>query len=708
MRKESIRFPRFEIKTILLFGILAAIAGNFYFRIPGMPGASSDPREIVALTSIFFLKDWRSVLGVALLATLGGPYDNSLPITLVMHVVTLPLGWFIYQTILLYTVNEYTLALVWAAEVILLYVTSFIPLYIIMAVLMDKVHLSEVFRQYIIFFEGVRIEIISTTVITTLILLLKLSREEMIRDTQLLSLLVKNNNLGIWEWNVGDGRFLLNKEWLDLLPYTVEQDVNNISVFKTIVHPDDLESVESILNELSTGSVPMLKSEFRLKDKNNQWKWVLISGKVLEEDKAKQVTRVIGTFQDITSIKEAEKENQKLQNQLRQAQKMESIGTLAGGIAHDFNNLLTVINGHAEMGALKAGEFPGADKHFLAIQSAGRRAANLTNQLLAFSRKQIYKPRVVNINTVISNFDQMLGRLIGEDINIETYLKEELPNILADPGQLEQILFNLIINARDAINEKTDDAEEKKITIETDFVNFTDTYLSDHSYARAGRYIVLSISDTGQGMDEATRQKIFEPFFTTKSEGKGTGLGLSTVYGIIKQNNGYISVYSEPGSGSTFKIYWPATDRKRSSGAKPAVDIRKFFGSEEILLVEDDPAVRDFAASALNDFGYRVHIAENGQNALDLLQRENLNPSLVITDLIMPKMNGKDLADRLKLIKPKCRVLFASGYTDNHVVHNGSLQAGVNFLHKPYSVSDLLRKVRTLLDQPEDDLSARE
>ena len=298
----------------------------------------------------------------------------------------------------------------------------------------------------------------------------------------------------------------------------------------------------------------------------------------------------------------------------------------------------------------------------------------------------------------MTDLDKIHRRLIGEDIHVEIFLGEHLPKIRGDRGQIEQVLLNLLVNGRDAINEKTDRAAEKKLTIETTSIRLDDTYVSEHSYVIPGNYILISVSDNGIGMDSMARQKIFEPFYTTKDLGKGTGLGLSTVYGIVKQNMGYILVYSEPGKGTTFKVYWPVSEDQTSKGQDQSIELKSISGTENILLVEDDKAVREFAESALSVNGYQVQSARDGQHAIELLSNEAISPKLLITDLIMPRMNGRELAEKVLKKFPNCRILYASGYTDNHIVHEGSLEQGINFIQKPYSIAQLTQKVRQVLD----------
>jgi len=406
---------------------------------------------------------------------------------------------------------------------------------------------------------------------------------------------------------------------------------------------------------------------------------------------------VVVYVRDVTVQKEAEKEKIRLQEQLRQAQKMEAIGTLAGGIAHDFNNLLTVINGHSDIALMKSVENPVVRDDIKMIKKAGEKATRLISQILAFSRKQIYEPKIIDINEVIINLDKMLRRLISEDIYLEKILAKDLPPIMADPTQLEQILINLVVNARDAIHEHSEKEIEKKITIETSYVVLDEGYVKTHLGSRVGPHVLICVSDTGVGMDEETQKRIFEPFFSTKEMGRGTGLGLATVYGIVKQNNASIYVYSEVGKGSAFKIYWPVcksrvlVEDKDSGNEVPG-------GEERILVVEDNKFVRDLICESLRGAGYKVVEASNGKEALKKVIDERVKIDLVISDLIMPEMNGKELVKRIKERFPDMPVLYMSGYTDNYIVHDGLLEKGTNFIQKPFSIKKFLKKVRKVLD----------
>jgi signal transduction histidine kinase len=378
------------------------------------------------------------------------------------------------------------------------------------------------------------------------------------------------------------------------------------------------------------------------------------------------------------------------EEQLAHAQKMEAVGRLAGGIAHDFNNLLSVIIGYAQFAQENLQPDSQLASDIEEIRQAGERAAGLTRQLLAFSRKQVLQPAVLNINEAVERMDKMLRRLLGEDVQFRTRLADNLDKVRADPGQLEQVIVNLAINARDAM------PDGGKLTIETGNASLDKHYVEEHPEARTGPHVFIALSDTGFGMDAATREKIFEPFFTTKEMGRGTGLGLSTVYGIIKQSGGNIWVYSEPGRGTTFKVYLPRVESEVDAG-EPALPEFVKGGSETILVLEDEPGVRRLAVQVLEKAGYTVRAAENGDRAIELFGTDS-DVALLLTDVVLPGTGGPALAKQLQAINPRLKVLFMSGYTDNAIVHHGVLDAGVNFIEKPIRPDALLKKVRNILD----------
>jgi len=403
-------------------------------------------------------------------------------------------------------------------------------------------------------------------------------------------------------------------------------------------------------------------------------------------DAAGRVLGVASFAQDVT-------ERVALEERLLQSQKMEAIGGLAGGIAHDFNNLLTVILGYTQF--LSDGLAPGrlADSTGQ-IKSAAERAAGITRQLLAFSRKQVLSPRIIDLNDIVANLDSLLRRLIGEDIEVLTVPAADLGSVRADPGQVEQVIMNLALNARDAM------PRGGKLTLETANAELDEAYAEEHQPLTPGRYVMLAVTDTGLGMTPDVQARIFEPFFTTKEVGKGTGLGLSTVYGIIKQSGGYIWVYSEPGQGTSFKIYFPRVEQpaqtvgsdKRFGAVQP--------GTETILLVEDDPQLRDLTSTVLAQCGYKVLVAGSPEEGLEISKANHQDIRLLITDVVMPRMNGRQLAEQVLKIAPDMRVLYISGYTSDAIVHYGVLDEGLWFLSKPFTLAALVNKVREILDAP--------
>ena len=379
-----------------------------------------------------------------------------------------------------------------------------------------------------------------------------------------------------------------------------------------------------------------------------------------------------------------------LEEQLTHSQKMEA-GRLAGGVAHDFNNMLTVISGYNRMILDEVSTLDPLRGYAEEILKASDRAAALTNQLLAFSRRQVIQPRVMSINEVMRNIEKMLRRLIGEDIELTLVLHPETGNIKADPALIEQAVVNLSVNARDAM------PTGGRITIETANVRLDENYTRTHLGVEPGEFVMMALSDTGQGMDAETRRRIFEPFFTTKEKGKGTGLGLATVYGMVKQAAGDIWVYSEPGKGSTFKLYFPRVAAPVSEASAGEALDAKSFGAETILVVEDEQAVRDLTVRILRQLGYTVLTAASGEEALAVSGRHPGEIALLLTDVIMPNMSGKQLAETMFPLRPRMRVLYLSGYTENSIVHHGVLDRDVEFLPKPFSREVLARKLREVL-----------
>jgi len=451
---------------------------------------------------------------------------------------------------------------------------------------------------------------------------------------------------------------------------------------KQIVAPECLERAKEMLRRKLAGeSVTAYEMDIIAKDGRRIT--VEANTKLVYQDGVP--VGVQGIARDVT-------ERKQLEEQLRQSQKMDAIGQLAGGVAHDFNNLLTAINGYSGLALQRIDDNHPLRSYLEEIKKAGDRAANLTRQLLAFGRKQILQPLPINLNDVVTDMNKMLRRLIGEDIQLTAKLDLALERIKADPGQIEQVLVNLVVNARDAM------PQGGILTIETATVELGQEYADRHVGVLPGQYVMLAVSDTGTGMDEATQARIFDPFFTTKEKGKGTGLGLSTVYGIVKQSGGSIWVYSEPGHGTTFKVYLPQLATAPQKTEVRVIEPTLAGGSETILLVEDEEVVRGLAKKILEQSGYKVLAAARGQEAIRLGQECAEPIHLLLTDVVMPETSGKEVADRLRELLPGLRVVFMSGYTDEAIVHHGVLDSNVEFIQKPFTPNALVRKVREVLD----------
>ncbi len=403
---------------------------------------------------------------------------------------------------------------------------------------------------------------------------------------------------------------------------------------------------------------------------------------------------ILSIVRDITDLKQAEKEKDELQTQLWQAQKMDAVGRLAGGIAHDFNNMLAVILGHVELAMAAVPSDHPLNADLMEINKAAQRSRDLTRQLLAFARRQTMEPVILDLNEHLKDDLAMLGRLIGEDIELAWFPAAELWPVKMDPGQIIQILTNLCVNARDAIE------GPGKVTVETGNVSFGEGYCNAHLGYAAGDYVMIAVSDDGCGMTTEVRAQVFEPFYTTKEKGKGTGLGLAMVYGIVKQNGGFINLYSEVGQGTTFKIYLKRHHEKIEKVITEAVQPDTVKGQELLLLVEDESAIRDFSRRMLEKMGYSILTAATSKEALDQVKNSPRKIDLLITDVVLPDMNGADLAHCLKTEQPGLKVLFMSGYTANVIARRGVMDEGVHFLQKPFSMGDLRGKVHQALADP--------
>ena len=451
--------------------------------------------------------------------------------------------------------------------------------------------------------------------------------------------------------------------------------------FAGLIHPEDRGTVLERYIARLRGGVPPETHPFRIMRKSGEEIWVLLTANLIDWEGR---PGVLCLLRDITK-------ERNLEAQFRQSQKLEAVGRLAGGIAHDFNNLLTVTLGYCDLALARIGAKDPLRRDLEEIRKASDRCATLTRQILAFSRKQILVPKVINLGDVVADMDKMLRRLIGEDLDLVAVGGKDLWNVKADPGQVEQVIVNLVVNSRDAM------PGGGKLTIEASNVVLDKTYTSGHQYVSPGSYVLLAVSDTGSGMDEGTVARIFEPFFTTKE--KGTGLGLSTVYGIVKQSGGHINVYSEPGIGTTFKMYFPAVEEKVTESSGPGtLPSEELRGDETILVVEDEEPVRQMVREILVLYGYTVLEARSGGEAVDLCSRHQGPVHLMLTDVVMPGMNGVELSKRLAPAQPEMQVLFMSGYTAEAITHQGFLEPGIAFIHKPFTMDSLARKMREVLD----------
>ena len=456
------------------------------------------------------------------------------------------------------------------------------------------------------------------------------------------------------------------------------------------IKPEYHEVIHSRLSQLHTGELTVLPP---LEDELIRFDGAVVPVEVVAAVISHQGLRsILVMLHDLRRRKELEADRKQLEDQLRQSQKMEAIGRLAGGVAHDFNNLLTVIAGYSEilLGMPEATEV--IREPVQAIAEAGERAASLTRQLLAFSRQSMLQPKVLDLNSVVSDTAKLIGRLIGEDIRLRTVFASDLRRVKVDPGQLDQVLINLAVNARDAM------PKGGSLTIETSNTEFVDEHSASQLGCRVGKYVQLAMTDNGCGMPPEVRQRIFEPFFTTKSVGKGTGLGLSMVLGIVQQSGGTIHVYSELDRGTTFKIYLPAVEENVTPQAISGNGL-ELQGSETVLLVEDEAVVRGLALASLKMRGYRVLTAIDGLDALRVAAEHDGPIDLLLTDVVMPNLGGPELAAKIKERYPEIKIIYTSGYTDDTVIRHGLLSAEVSFVQKPYTPQVLAKKVRQTLDE---------
>jgi PAS domain S-box-containing protein len=501
--------------------------------------------------------------------------------------------------------------------------------------------------------------------------------------------LAESGIVGISIGDINGGILQANDAFLEQIGYTFEEIRSKDIRWTDLTPPDWSGADDTALEALrTTGIARPFEKELLRKDGTRIP--LLIGLAVLDYPMTIVVTV------DLTARKRAEEALRQTREQLLHAQKMEAVGSLAGGIAHDFNNILSVILSYAEM--LQMDIEPGSPMlaDIEEIRKAGKRAAELTRNLLAFSRKQVLQPKLVDLNDVVARMNAMLRRVIGENIELVTIPAQAIDQVIVDPGQVEQVLMNLVVNARDAL------PDGGRVTLESANVVLDESYAFEHLGVRPGPHVMIAVSDNGTGMDTETQARIFEPFFTTKEKGRGTGLGLSTVFGIVKQSGGSIWVYSEPGRGTTFKVYFPSApaDADIDGESAPAVPPPDLRGTETVLLVEDEERVRVVTRTILRRFGYSVLEASGGGDALLLAERHISRIALMLTDVVMPRMSGRDLAERMRAMRPDLKVLYMSGYTDNVIMQQGELDPGEAFIQKPITPDALARKVRGVLDRP--------
>jgi len=514
---------------------------------------------------------------------------------------------------------------------------------------------------------------------------------------QRLGMALEGARTGLWDYHPTTRYCYFSPQWFTMLGYAPDEFPHDHATWIRLLHPEDRTRCEAFLADfVAHSSQDEYCVDFRMQAKDGDWRWIQSCGRVFARDEHGVVTRMVGTHIDFTERKRNEDERERLESQLRQSQKLEAVGQLAGGVAHDFNNILTAILGNADLALHDAHQGPPSEPVRCAlyeIQRSAQRAARLTRQLLAFSRHQAIRPDVLDLNRIVADIEDMLRRLLTEDIRLAITLVPGAACVRADAGQIEQIIMNLVLNARDAMS------TGGVISVQTDQVVLDERTVGAHPDVRPGPYVLLEVSDTGRGMDAATRERVFEPFFTTKPVGVGTGLGLATVYGIVKQAGGFVTVESEVGQGTVFQVYFPTVVAPLGAEPREPQGERLPAGTETILICEDDSPVRQFAERVLQSEGYRVLAAASGAEACRLTEEGRGPVALLLTDVIMPDMNGRQLSERLSARVPGLRTLFVSGYTADIIAHHGVLDEGVEFLEKPFSRTELLQRIRQLLDR---------
>ncbi len=514
----------------------------------------------------------------------------------------------------------------------------------------------------------------------------KRAEAALLKNQQRTQFALSAGGIGIWDWEAKTDRAYWSETLEQIHGLAPFSFGGTMAAFLDCIHAEDRAAAQAEIGRAMAERRDAVL-EYRVLRPDGSTRLVSCKGRFFC-DESGQVVSAVGIGTDVS-------ERHELEAKLIQAQKMDAVGQLAGGIAHDFNNLLTAILGYAELLAPVLKDKDRQRKDLDEIRKAATRATRLTGQLLAFSRRQILQPAVIDVNNLVTDVAALLGRLIGEDIRLQLDLDPSAGRTKADPGQIEQVILNLAINARDAM------ASGGTLTIQTTNLDADDQFFQRHGFVNESdttRFVVLSMTDTGSGIDPAVKKRIFEPFFTTKPKGKGTGLGLATVYGIVKQSGGSIWAYSEPGQGATFKLYLPRTDQSVTADTGVAPVRALLRGTETILLVEDEEAVRMLSRALLERQGYRVLAASDAEEAMQIAGRESASIDLLVTDVVMPGESGPELFERLRPLRPAMRVLFLSGYTDEAIVRRGVLKPGTPFLQKPFTATSLSTKVRELLD----------
>ena len=514
--------------------------------------------------------------------------------------------------------------------------------------------------------------------------------EERLRASQeRLDLAMWGTGVGLWDWHVPTGKMSFGSRWLEMLGYEEGDLEPTFAAMRDLVHPGDLRRMLSSIEAHFSGRTKLYQDEHRLQTRDGEYTWILDRGMVVERDETGEPLRATGITLDIS-------ERKSLEARLHQANKMEAVGRLAGGVAHDFNNLLTAINGYADLALMGLTEENDLTPHIRAIKRSGERAASLTSRLLAFSRRQILQPRLLNLNRVVLNIRKLLQPVIGEDIQLVLQLDSEVSPVKADLSQMEQVIMNLAVNARDAM------PEGGTLTIETADVEVSARQANQLAGFRPGSYVMLAVSDTGSGMDERTRSRVFEPFFTTKPQGQGTGLGLSMVYGILKQSDGYTEIESTPSEGTRVKVYLPPAPAEQEGSGEIELedsidDIPE--GNETVLVVEDEGAVRQLMRAVLKSKGYHVLEAGSAEEGIEVFEENSASIDLVVSDVVLPGMNGDELGRALQRRVEGLPVLLISGYPRGSIGMQHRLAEHTQFMQKPFSPSSLCERVRQILDE---------